>query len=71
MQPEENGIWKVLNGGESNVCAIFFARSDAIYWGKQVARDSRPSQLIIYDLNGRIQKTYTYKDKAKPQKINT
>lgn len=52
--------WKVQRRGATQPSKIFENKSDAISYGKRVAKNNKPSQLVIKKADGTIQTEYTY-----------
>jgi hypothetical protein len=50
--------WQVTGDGSRS--ESFSRKEDAVRWGRQHARRSMPSQLVVKGANGRIQTEYTY-----------
>lgn len=54
-----NGQWKVQGAGNSKATKIFDNKSDAIAFGKSIAKNQH-SELIIQKSNGQIQSKDSY-----------
>ena len=57
--PHPNGGWKVKGANNEKATKLFDTKSDAIAFGKQVAKHQQ-SELIIQGLNGKIQSKDSY-----------
>ena len=62
-----NGQWKVQGAGNLKATKLFNNKSDAIAFGKSIAKNQR-SELIIQKSNGRIQSKDSYGNDPFPPK---
>lgn len=66
MPDKKNKCWVVTKEKKTiDSCA---RKTEAVASAKQVARDSKPSQLVVHKKDGTIQTEYTYGDDPKKTK---
>lgn len=58
--------WKVQRRGAAKAAKTFKDKAPAIAYGKGVAKNNQPSQLVIKKQDGTIQTEYTYGDDPYP-----
>jgi len=58
---KEKGGWKLKKEGSDKALKKFDTKNDAIFAGRQIAKNQEPSQLKIHKQDGKIQTEYTYK----------
>lgn len=56
----EGDDWKVRKQGAERAANIFENKQDAIERARELAQESRPSQLKVHNRKGRIQFEWTY-----------
>ena len=62
-----NGNWGVRAEGASKVSKEFETKTEAVNWGRNVARNQE-SELFIHGMNGRIQDRDSYGNDPCPPK---
>lgn len=60
--PDGNGGWNVKREGNSKVLKNFRNKDQAIEHARQLAYDSRPSQVKVQRADGQFQVEWTYDD---------
>ena len=60
----DGGGWRVEHG--SAVDSTHSTKDDAIAAGRTVAKGSQPSQLVVHNMDGKIETEYTYQDDPFP-----
>lgn len=61
VSPAENS-WDVKKRGNARASATEETKSDAVARAKEIARNNKPSQVVVRREDGTIQETFSYGD---------
>ena len=60
VTPRDDGSWEVRADGASRATGVHDSKDDAVSEAKGLARDRRPSQVLVYKKDGTVQTEQTY-----------
>jgi len=66
--PSKKGGWNIKKEGQNRASKHFDRKQDAVKWGREKAKQEKPSQIIIHKKDGKIQSEHTYKKDPFPPK---
>lgn len=55
-----DGGWQVKLDGANRASAIKPTKEEAVEYGQILAKNNKPSQLVVYKMNGQFDFEYTY-----------
>ncbi|MHB1348171.1 MAG: DUF2188 domain-containing protein [Candidatus Humimicrobiaceae bacterium] len=68
LNPTEDSKWEIKKQDNVKATKIFGNKNNALEFGRNLAKDQKPSQLIIKKQDGRIQTEHTYGKDPYPPK---